>query len=107
MRTVATGVHQRTYLDTWIARVVALGVALAMFALIFVTFGEAIGGAIGVRDETAGQDLDPTTDPALTACIERRAAALDRDRSAGVIDQRQFDNFSARVAELCRAQQLG
>ena len=104
MRTMATGVHQRTYLDSWIARVVALGVALAMFALIFVTFGEAIGGAIGVRDETAGQDLDPTIDPRLAACIQRRTAALDADRADGVLTQRQFDDFRARVSELCEAQ---
>lgn len=107
MRTVATGVHQRSYLDTWIARIVALGVALAMFALIFVTFGEAIGGAIGVRDETAGQDLDPTMDPALSACIERRTAALEADRQAGVLTERQVNNFRGRINELCRAQNLG
>lgn len=104
MRTAATGTHQRTYLDTWAARLVALGVALAMFALVFVTFGEAIGGAIGLRTETTARNLGATIDPRLAACVERRYAALDADRSAGVLTQRQFDDFRARVSELCAAQ---
>ena len=104
MRTVATGVHQRSYLDTWIARVVALGVALLMFALIFVTFGEAIGGAIGVRDERAGTSAAAPVDPRVRNCIEQRYADIERDRAGGVLNDRQVAGFRSRVAELCRAQ---
>ena len=104
--TMATEVHQRTYLDTWAARLVALAVAVAMFALIFVTFGDAIAGAVGLAasDDERGPSVTVRDDPALRECLARRVGDVDRMRDEGLLDERRYASFKDRAEQLCLAQ---
>ena len=108
MSTVANGAHQRGYLDFWVARVVALVIAAAMFALIFITFGEAIGGAVGLdRSAERGSNFAAEGNPALERCLEQRFGDIERDRAAGVLSERQHASFRGRAEQLCRGQYGG
>jgi len=83
----------RSALDGWVARAVALLVALAA------------GGVIAYvhRDALFPSPAEPAPDDPFQRCIEERAAGIDKMADEGVIDAAQAALFKSRAEALCRA----
>ncbi len=83
----------RSALDGWPARGLAVLVAVAAGAVI----------AYQHRDTLFPAPEAPAADDPFRACIEERAADIDKMAADGVIDGAQATLFKSRAEALCRA----
>ncbi len=83
----------RSVLDGWVARGLAILVALAAGSVI----------AYVHRDTLFPSPAEPASDDPFRHCIEQRAAEIDKMAADGVIDAAQAVLFKSRAEALCRA----
>ena len=96
------GPPPRSWLDTVMARLVALGLAALL----------AIGLVAGLGDRVVAlvsdEEIEPTggaeivLDPAVTRCIEQRGGDVDQLLADGVITDVQHADFRRRAVQMCQ-----
>lgn len=99
-------VHQRGYLDSWIARAIALLIAIAIGAYLVLGLGDELVASFGGDvDEDYPQIAEITDEsPALRACLDDRLGDVERMQSEGILTEAQYTNFRARAESMCREQ---
>ena len=99
-------VHQRGYLDSWIARAIALLIAIAIIAYLVIGLGDELVASFGgdVEDDYPAIAEITTTTPELQACLDDRVGDVDRMREEGILSDAQYTAFRGRAEALCREQ---
>lgn len=87
--------HREPFLDRPGARLVALGVALACFAVLAWLHRADLVSAWAAPEAAA----DP-----FAQCFAKRAADIDGMLDEGVIDQARAELFKSRAEAMCRAE---
>lgn len=106
--TQPAGRQERSILDTPLARLMALAIAIGIGALIYTTWQDDI--RILLAGDTPTLPMVEATatpapeNPALAACLEQRIGDVEQMRSDGIIDEAQYTTFRQRAEDLCRAQ---
>ncbi|WP_417673425.1 hypothetical protein [Roseibium sp.] len=101
-----SGGNRSSSLDSPIARVAALGIALCALALM-VWLGRndvpVIRGLMTGNSETEVQQ-ESSGNPELDACLKDRGGAVEKMREEGVINAAQYNEFHQRAVDYCEAQ---
>ena len=99
------GPPSRSWLDKGIARLVALGVAAVLGAVLILGLGDQVVAVVS-DEEPAGDGpvAEIVRDPEVTACIEQRGGDIDDMLARGVITDGQHADFRARAVQMCENQ---
>lgn len=102
------GHQERTFLDTPLARLIALALAAAVFWLMWTTWADDFRALFSPERPglpiVEAPALPATDNPALAECLERRVGDVEQMRADGLIDEAQYTAFRTRAEDLCRAQ---
>ncbi len=63
-----------------------------------------ISGSPPPVETVSDQEGEDDSNPGLTACLAKRLVDVQKMKEDGIIDDSQFDVFSKRATDLCRAQ---
>lgn len=102
----------KRFIHSGAARLIALVIGVCLIAYMAITWGERMQEtAHTLFDGEKSQLVTPVglprvknATPALTACLEQRIGDVDKMKADGVINEHQYQTFSARASELCYAQ---
>jgi hypothetical protein len=95
---VMSGTAGTSFLDGKGARLVALGVLIAVGALLL---------RIHWADFFPPPQAELSKDDPVAICMAERAAGIDKMLADGVIDENQARQFKGRAEALCQAQEGG
>lgn len=110
-----TETEDNRFIHSMSARFLALLIGIAILALIVVTWGEDMkklaasftDGKELVLVQPVGEERVKDENPALAACLDERIGDVNQMRDEGVINEEQYQQFSARARALCQAQNPG
>ena len=95
------GPPPRSWLDKGIARLVALGIAGVLAALLVLSLGDDVMALAGFSEE--GEETEQLAeDPAIASCIDERRTHVASLRQDGLLSDAQADDWIARATALCR-----
>lgn len=105
---MTTAVHQRGYLDGWVARGIALAIALAIGLYLVFGLGDELIASFGNNAEAEGHVVEENDaefmTPALRSCLDERVGDVEQMRAEGVLTDAQYEDFRSRAQALCQAQ---
>jgi len=93
-----SGTTENSFLDGKGARLAALGVLIAVAALLL---------RIHWDDLFPPPQAELSKDDPVAICLAERAEGIDKMLAEGVIDENQAQQFKGRAEALCQAQQGG
>ena len=101
---------QSSFADTKGARILALLIALAIAALLFVNWSDDFANLFSGKQSSSLPQAQQVpsdaaeTNPALAACLEKRIGDVDQMKEDGVLSEAQYAAFRERAESLCRQQ---
>lgn len=108
MAATHSGDQEYGFLDTPLARLIGLAVAISMGWVIWSTWSDDIANLFSPDRPglpiVEAPALPATDNPALAACLERRIGDVDQMLADGLITEPQSISFKTRAEDLCRAQ---
>jgi len=101
-----SGGSRTSSLDSPVARIAALAVALCALALMIWLGRHDVPVVRGLMAGISGEEVQQqgTGNPELDACLADRAGAVDKMREEGVINAAQYTEFRQRAVDYCEAQ---
>lgn len=100
-----SGGNRSSSLDSPIARVAALGIALCALALMVWLGRNDVPVIRGLMTGKSGTEIQESSgNPELDACLKDRGGAVDKMREEGVINAAQYNEFHQRAVDYCEAQ---
>lgn len=97
-----------SFLDTMVARLIALVIAGVIAAFMVITWSDDFLALL--EDEPAqlvvpvGGSPAAEATPELDACLAQRVGDVDRMKEEGIIGDAQYEAFRSRAVSLCNAQ---
>lgn len=98
-------VAERKFVDTGIARVVALLLALLFAFLLYYHYKDDFARLasneveVGLPEATTASIAE--TNPALAQCLQKRIGDVNQMKQDGVLSQAQYASFKTRAEDLC------
>lgn len=97
----ADGPPPRSWLDRGAARLVALGIAVALALVLVLSLGDEVVALVGGQENAASETAIVVEDPAKAACIAQRTADVDALLADNVITPGQHEDFRRRASLMC------
>ena len=100
------------FLDTPIARVLALIIAVAMGALLWMNYSSDFKQLLASESASETQMVS-VNEPAkpvnveLQQCLDKRIGDVDQMKKDGILSEAQYSAFRERAEQLCRQQNPG
>jgi hypothetical protein len=105
---MAAASDHRSFIDSILARLIALAIAVLIGVIFFVYWADDIR-TLMAGDEPqipvfAEQGPVVGVNPALQDCLDQRVGDVDKMKAEGIVNDAQYASFRQRAEELCRAQ---
>jgi len=103
-----TQTTSKDFVDTGLARLIALVVAIAIAALLIVNWGSDIKrlasggtGDNGLPQAIQTPESIAAINPELQACLDKRVGDVDQMKADGVLSDSQYADFVESARSLC------
>ncbi|MBL4907821.1 MAG: hypothetical protein JKX94_10250 [Sneathiella sp.] len=93
----------RSFLDSTIARIIALVFSGLIVVLMIVGWGDDFSASNSAQLPLSTQ-LDSADNEALNSCLSKRLGDVNHMKKEGVLNEHQFTQFKSRAMSLCHAQ---
>jgi hypothetical protein len=105
---MAAASAHRSFVDSILARLIALAIAVLIGAIFFVYWTDDMR-TLMAGDEPqipvfAEQGPVQRVNAALQNCLDQRVGDVEKRKADGIINDAQYASFRQRAGELCRAQ---